>query len=204
MNNLVLSSYYLPCVSYIQQCVNSSAISIEVNDNYVKGSYRNRVHIASAAGILRLSIPLEKGKHQQQPIKAVRISYDQNWQRIHWQAICSCYNHSPYFEFYKDGLEVLYQKPVNFLADWNMELLQWLLNALKLKIPIQFTADYKETPAEGVVDARNLFSPKEVPTHVITYPQVFLSENGFLPDLSGIDMLFNIGGADMAIKLKQR
>jgi len=54
------------------------------------------------------------------------------------------------------------------------------------------------------VDARNLFSPKEVPTHVITYPQVFLSENGFLPDLSGIDMLFNIGGADMARKLKQR
>jgi hypothetical protein len=190
---LLLPSYYLPSIEYLRLCKKSDSILIEQCENHKKGNYTNRAHIASAGGILRLSIPLEKGKNQKQPIKDVRISYSEPWQHIHWQSLCSSYNHSPYFEFYKDGLEVFYKKKINFLIDWNTELLRWLFSVFKLTVDIQFTSEYHNVYHTGIADARNDFNPKNTISDSLIYPQVFESKNGFLPNLSSIDLLFNAG-----------
>jgi hypothetical protein len=195
MNSTVvlLSSHYLPCVEYMQLCAKSNTVIIEQYDNYIKGSYRNRAHIASAAGVQRLSVPLEKGKNQNLPMKDVRISYTENWQRNHWQSLCACYNHSPFFEFYKYDLEEFYKKKPHFLLEWNTRLLQWIFSVSKLKVTIRFTSEYNDKYTGEALDARNYFSPKSVVNSLAKYPQVFEPENGFLSNLSSIDMLFNTG-----------
>ncbi len=195
---LLLASHYLPCIEYMRLCASKDSILIEQHENYIKSSYRNRTLIASATGVLQLSIPLEKGKNQKQPMKDVRVSYNEPWQHIHWQSLCSSYNHSPYFEFYKDGLEVFYKKKINFLIDWNTELLRWLFSVFKLNAAIQFTPEYHRDYTAGIVDARNDFNPKNIIGNPVIYPQVFESQNGFLPNLSCIDLLFNAGAGKLA------
>ena len=84
----LLSIHYLPNVQWFSKLVVGNAV-IEQHENYVKGSYRNRCHIVAANGVLPISIPLQKGKHQQTPIREVRISYIDLWQKMHWQSIQS-------------------------------------------------------------------------------------------------------------------
>ena len=199
-SGLLLSSNYLPCIEYLHSCSAANSIIIEGHENYLKGSYSNRTHIVSAAGLLRLSIPLEKGKNQKQRMKDVRISYTENWQRIHWQSLCSSYNHSPYFQFYKDDIEAFYSTKPDFLIDWNTQLLQWLIAAFKLNVTINFTSDYTKDYPPTINDKRNGFSPKINNTNPIIYPQVFESAAGFIPNLSSIDLLFNAGAENLPKK----
>ena len=36
------------------------------------------------------------------PMKDIRISDHGNWRHLHWNAIESAYNSTPFFEYYKD------------------------------------------------------------------------------------------------------
>ena len=172
-------------------------VYLEAHEHYVKGSYRNRCHIAAANGVQRLSIPLRKGKHQQQPIREVRIAYDEPWQARHWQAIRSAYGSAPFFEHVADVLHPFFhQKKYDLLWDWNLDLLHRLLSLARLNTEIRFTETFGQAPP-GTLDFRETFHPKrpappERPAP-IRYPQVFEDRHGFLPDLSAIDLLFCSG-----------
>ena len=187
---MVIETQYLPPISYFAVLLKQQSISIEQYENYQKGSYRNRCHIATANGILRLSIPLEKGKNNQLPIKEVKIYNHDNWQTQHWRAIKSAYGKSPFFEFYADELAPFFQKKYDYLLDWNMDLLHFMIENIGLPVEIKRTDNYVEK-TDNLQDFRNLISPKRKTSfHNIYYGQVFEDKHGFLPDLSILDLLF--------------
>jgi hypothetical protein len=170
---------------------------IEQHEHYSKGSYRNRTHIAGSNGLTRLSIPLKKGKNEQQPIRETQIAWFEPWTKKHWQAIQSAYGNAPFFEFYKDELFPFFEKKYTYLFDWNMDLILKLKSLLGLEGEIIFSQTYvKEAPA-GVLDMRNRISPKvknpETEFSQLQYPQVFLEKHGFLSNLSILDLLFCTG-----------
>lgn len=188
----IIESQYLPPISYFAILLKQPSIFIEQYENYQKGSYRNRCHIATSNGILRLSIPLEKGKNNQTPIKEVKIYNADNWQIQHWRAIKSAYGKSPYFEFYADELFPFFQKKYDFLLDWNMDLLHFMTENLGLPIDIQLTDNYYKKE-DSIIDYRNKISPKKENPNLfqnLHYGQVFEDKHGFLPDLSILDLLF--------------
>ena len=119
---ILLETQYLPSIQYCSKFCSADPVVIEQHENYRKGTYRNRSHIASANGLLRLTIPLQKGKNQQQNIRTVRIAYNQPWQAQHWTSIQSAYGNSPFFEFYADELQPFFKKKETFLWDWNFQL----------------------------------------------------------------------------------
>lgn len=196
--NILIELQYLPPVQYFTILAASPNVQLESQEHYVKGTYRNRCHIASVNGVQRLSIPLRKGKNQQQSIRDVRIAYDQSWRSNHWHAIRSAYGNSPFFEHYADDISAFYRKKkYEFLWDFNLHLLLTLADLLGLKIELQLTPEYwKEAPA-NVTDFRNVISPKrEMPDaefNPVRYPQVFEDRLGFLPNLSIVDLLFCTG-----------
>ena len=102
MNSILIESQYIGACSYWNILLKSSAITIDKEEHYTKRSYRNRAHILGANGLLRLSIPLERGKQQHSKMKDVRISYNERWQDLHWQSFTSAYRRSPFFEYYED------------------------------------------------------------------------------------------------------
>ncbi len=194
MNEILLSTAYLPPIEYFATLVQSDAIKIEIHEHYCKQSYRNRCKIITANGLLNLSIPVNKINGNHTFSKDIRISYLSNWQSNHWRAIESAYNKSPFFLYYRDELEKFYTQSYDRLIDYNSALLSLLLKKLGISKTINFSEEFLKLNNSGN-DKRCSIHPKSVEEDVIFphYYQVFEQKYGFIPNVSIIDLLFNEG-----------
>lgn len=186
--------FYLPPVEFFSKVRQyKDNVFIERFEHFPKQTYRNRALIHSPQGKLALIVPVVKGSKVHTMVKDVRISYDFDWQRLHWMSMQTSYRSSAYFEFYEDDFAVFYQKKWDFLFDYNEELLGLLLKFLKLEIAWSYTSSYEDEYA-GLDDFRNSIHPKlTIKEPVVPYFQVFEDRNGFIPNLSVVDLLFNQG-----------
>ena len=190
----VLPMFYLPPVEYfVKLNTYKPDILIERDEHFPKQTYRNRANLCSPDGVLTLVVPVVKGSKTHTKIKDVKISYDFEWQRLHWLSLQACYRRSAYFEYYEDEFILFYEKKFPFLFDYNEQLLQFILKAVKLKVDFKYTESYE--PAYPLLDdLRSAINPKkENDFNQKTYFQVFEDRNGFLKNLSIIDLLFNQG-----------
>lgn len=196
---LLLELQYLAPIQYYAKLCSGQPILIEQHEHYIKRSYRNRAHILGANGVMRLTIPLKKGKNEGQSIRDVQIEYVQKWQQQHWQSIQSAYGKAPFFEHYSDELRPFFEKKHKFLFDFNLKLMENLMGLIDINPEISLTNNYTHKPSEDVLDLRNSIHPKEKhhkpdPHYQsITYAQVFQDKHGFVSDLSVLDLLFCIG-----------
>lgn len=191
---LILPSFYLPPIEYFS--VLKSAIDpvlIEKNEHFPKQTYRNRACIHSANGKLDLIVPVVKGAKVHTAMKDVKISYEFDWQRLHWLSLQTSYRSSAFFEFYEDELAPFYHSKWDYLFDYNMELTLVMLRLLKLNQTYSFTETYLD-PANVAGDYRTIIHPKkDTGFKTKTYFQVFEDRNGFLPNLSVLDLLCSQG-----------
>lgn len=191
-NIVIFTTLYLPPVSFFVDAFASDKIEIEACENFVKQTYRNRCSIYSANGKIDLTVNLEKCRRNHLPLKEVKISYNQAWNKMHWRAIVSAYNNSPFFMYYQHDLEVFYTKQYKFLLDYNTELLTLCLKWLGVKKEVAFTTEYFPVYTDGF-DFRNKHKTNNAKHDLIRYHQVFEDKHGFIPDLSIIDLIFNRG-----------
>ncbi|MDL2223600.1 WbqC family protein [Bacteroidales bacterium OttesenSCG-928-M11] len=194
---IYLSSAYLAPVSYYQ-LLNSdrSRFVIERNEHYIKQTYRNRCRIASANEVQTLSIPIVKPDSPKASIQDIRIADHANWRHLHWTAILSAYNSTPFFEYYADDFLPFYEKKYDFLFDFNEELRLKVCELLGISPVVSFSTEYKTEMDQNEVDCREAIHPKKCtkdPESFQPYYQVFKHKYGFQPDLSIIDLLFNMG-----------
>jgi hypothetical protein len=192
MKPLLLSTAYLPPLHYFSLILNHPTIYIEQYENFVKQSYRNRCEIYSSNGKQILSIPLIK-QSDKELIKDKKISYSEDWQKQHWRAITSAYKNSPFFEFFEDEIKPFYHQPYEYIIQYNTQLLYTVLNILRVKNEIQFTNQYVTEPY-NMIDKRNCSNINN-DNHFNTNPyyQVFSTKNGFISNLSCLDIIFNTG-----------
>lgn len=189
---LVASSCYFPPIDFFISLCFDNELLIDEHEHYVKQSFRNRFQILSANGILNLSVPISKDLPKT-PMNEVRINYQENWQKLHWKALESAYNKSPYFEFYKDELADLFQEKHDLLVDLNRSTLAWLLKKFKLKTSVKYSNTFVEQSVTQQ-DLRSLLSPKKPPVYKgYQYIQVFEDRFAFAPNLSALDILFSGG-----------
>ena len=182
---------YFPSVIFYKNSYGCTNIIFDQYEAYQKMSFRNRCIIAGANGAIHLSVPLQNGRNQKTMMKDVRISGAGKWQNDHWKSIVSCYNKSPWFEFYKDELQQLYEKHFEFLLDWDLACFEWSIQ--KLGLPVELSAAEKSIQEQGsdVLDFRDKILPKNYKDFAAApYHQVFESKTGFMPNLSILDLLF--------------
>ena len=190
---ILISTAYLPPVEYFSQILRADEIFVEKEENYLKQTYRNRCYILSAHGTQLLSVPVYLGSLHKTPVKEIRIDYSKRWQQVHLRAMTASYNASPYFEFYFENLERIISKNHEFLLDLNMALLESVLEILKIKKRLSYTT-YFEPIGDNTNDFRYKITPKkESAVTAIKYLQVFDNGGGFVPHLSIIDLIFNMG-----------
>lgn len=194
MKSILIESQYIGSCSYWKLLLDADTILIDNQEHFVKRSFRNRAHILGANGLLRLSIPLESGKHQHAAMKDVRISYNQDWQNLHWHSLTSCYRRSPFFEFYEDNFRKFYDNKFEFLIEYNTELLKTIAVILKADINFTYTEKYIKKEEFDGTDFRSFILPStESVIEFPVYPQVFNDRFDFIKDLSILDLLFNAG-----------
>jgi hypothetical protein len=196
---LLLETQYLPAVAWCAAIWPEKTVALEAAEHYQKGSLRNRCHIAGPNGPQRLSIPLVKGKHQQTPIREVRIAYEESWQRQHWRSIQAAYGSAPFYEHYVDDIRPFYEQKWTFLFDYNLDF-QSLILKKKLGWTGSFEVQSTYCPLgdwSAGTDLRGNISGdfQAFPAWFSAkrYPQVFEARNGFLPNLSVLDLLFCCG-----------
>lgn len=199
------STTYLGPVSYYVQLYVAKEARIEQWEHYVKQTYRNRCIIATAQGILPLTIPTESNGGEKCLIRDVRISDHGNWRHLHWNALEAAYRQSPFFEYYADDFRPFYEKNYRFLLDFNEQLRELVCNLIGFTPHVELSTEYLHKVPSSDIDLRTLIHPKHPCTEIQSaytpqpYYQVFSQRHGFLPDLSIIDLLFNMGPESLLI-----
>lgn len=169
-------------------------------EHFEKMTYRNRYYVTGPNGLIQLSIPLQHGRNQRCPMAEVIISNKERWQIQQWRTLVSVYNRSPYFSFYATTLEPLFLQPYIHLVDFNMATIQWLKQQLSLSFTETKTVSYKKEYDNNTIDIRKTFRPgmeKNAQQQAAPYYQLFSERNGFIPNLSMLDLLFSDGPGSM-------
>ena len=194
----LLSTAYFPPIQYYSKLVQENPIYIECFENYAKQSYRNRCDILGANGRLTLSVPVLKGARKKILTKDIQIEYVENWQKIHFKGIESAYRKSPYYEYYIDDIEPIFNKDFKYLIDLNEHIMSILNEIIEINPQIERTTDYiKDT--SGYIDWREGIHPKKSKRledenyTEVAYTQVFSDKFEYQENLSILDLIFNLG-----------
>lgn len=194
----LIESQYLPPIETLARLFPARSIRLEMMEHFIKASYRNRAVILGANGPLVLSIPIAGGRSQRRITGEIRIDNKLPWMHSHWMSIVSAYGRSPYFEHYKPDFEPIWLQEYDRLVDLNRRLLELLLPLCGMAADFEETTAYAAEP-EGAIDLRNAvlrtkgaINPPasfEMPA----YQQAFADRFSFVPNLSILDALFNLG-----------
>ena len=200
MSIALLQTTYFGPIQWYQKLYRYDQTLIEQYDSYQKQTYRNRCVIATANGLQALTVPVEHDtlniKNEMLKVKDLRISDHNNWRRIHWNALQSAYNESPFFDYYADDIRLFFEKKYEFLVDFNEAIRQTVCNLLDIHPQVSYTTDFSRQPSD-IDDYREVINAKHPQPDEDFQPrrywQVFEGKHGFQANLSILDLLFNMG-----------
>ncbi len=193
---LVYPTYFSPIIQYVA-LAKAENITFEVEDNYQKQTYRTRCYIYSPNGKQLLNIPVKNARlngvvgqaNSKQKTKDVQIEYSFDWQKQHIKSIEAAYRSSPFFEYYEDEIQAIYNSKPTFLLDFNLKCQDLIINLLQLDVTFAKTTVFEKTAANNQ-DMRSLADAKSTIDYELSaYTQVFDDKYGFIKNLSILDLL---------------
>lgn len=190
MTALLQTTYFGP-VQWYQKLARYDRCIIEQYDSYHKQTYRNRCVIATANGLQALTVPVEKDG---QCMKDIRISDHNQWRRVHWNALMSAYSESPFFDYYVDDIHPFFEQKYTFLVDFNEEIRQKMCELIDIHPQVEYSSQFEPAASNDFRDVIHAKHPQPDPDfQPKEYWQVFGHRYGFQPNLSILDLLFNMG-----------
>jgi len=196
MKKVLLSTTYFGPVQWYQKLYRAEEVFIERCESFQKQTYRNRCIIATTNGLQALTVPVERD--QGDLISTLRISDHGNWRHLHWNALKSAYGESPFFDYYQDDIRPFFEQRWDYLFDFNEAIREKMCELLDIQPKVNYTEMFTVEPtANNIIDYRSAIRPKHPePDSDFTskrYYQVYEQKHGFLPNLSILDLLFNMG-----------
>ncbi len=186
----VLEPTYFPPISHWKH-ISSNNLQWSINSRYNKQTLTNRTYIDSSNGELMLTVPIKhSGKNVPRKFSEIKIDNSSNWKKTHYKSIKICYQSSPFFEFYEDDISFFYESDYEYLHQLNFASINLVCNWINLEMPKEnFNAQEKEfinlIYLSNTKRTRELLEKK--------YTQTFQVSNGFINDLSILDLIFNCG-----------
>ena len=192
--SLFIPTYFSPIAQY-SEILKSDNVIFEMEDNFQKQSYRNRCYIYNSNGKQLLNIPVKdknRGSSERKKTKNMLVDNDVPWQEHHLKSLRTAYRNSPFYEFYEDDLNIIFEKKYNYLQDVNIDTYLFITDALQIKSNYSKTTEYMVDSNSN--DFRELSNAKKTPNKLVdTYIQMFDDKHGFIPNLSILDLLFMEG-----------
>ncbi len=190
----ILSSNYFGNIQYFSKLLNSDLSVIDVWENHTKQTFRNRCDIMGANGVMSLTVPVVKTHNTKTLMRDIEVDYATSWQKQHYRSIYSAYKNSPYFDYYIDKIEPIFNIKEKYLVDINIKTIDVSLELIKASPNISYSEKYIEKTDEGIVDYRDVVSPKyrgiDTEFSPDDYYQVFSEKLDFVGNLSILDLIF--------------
>jgi hypothetical protein len=184
---------------------------------YSRQSYQNRALLRTPDGSQWMSIPL-RGRQHGRPICEVEIHGTPNWIRKHWRALTYNYRATPFFEYYADRLQPVFDTDWVGLADLTSRTVELIRALLGIRTPLIRASDLEGAPdsVPDVMDAVGdthllvpriaLSSDRLLASSVLDFEETERHQHfdGFEPDTSALDILFNYGPEALGMIRRQR
>lgn len=184
--------------------------------DYEKNYFQNRNRIITPSGVKYITVPVNNGSKK---IKDIEIS-TKEWPGMRRKLLATIrqsYCKTPYFDQYFKELEAIYQKNDDKLIDLNIELLEKVLEWLRIHTVIHKASDLdcsgtksellanlcKAVGAETYLSGcsgrvyldTSFFSTIQIEYQAFRHPSYAQANTmEFIPYMSVIDSLFNVGG----------
>ena len=184
---------YFPPISH-WKFIKSKDLLWSINSRYNKQTLTNRTYMDSANGELMLTVPIKhSGKNQPRVYSDIKLDLSSDWKKNHFKSIKICYQSSPFYEFYEDDIISFFNLDYENLYDLNLKSIKMVCNWLKIKMPEDIyneknKYDYKIQDLTHLSNCKRTSYLKQK-----KYNQTFETKNGFINDLSIIDLIFNCG-----------
>lgn len=206
---------YLPWPGYFNKILQCDIFVFLDDVQYKKNEWQNRNKIKSANGELWLTVPVHYKFGQK--INEVEIDNKIFWRKDHLKSIKVNYQKTKFFKEFYPYVESLLSKEYKKLVEVNVESIKMLMDYLGIKKEIVFSSqlqvegektkrlvnickklscdvyisgigakDYLDISEFEKNNIKVVFQNYTVPE----YPQMF---GKFIPNLSIIDMIFNVG-----------
>ena len=193
---LSIELQYFPCINAIVDIVDCQSVLFNNEQPFKRSSFRNRMLLPGGNGLVSLSIPLVGGRSVKRPYSIVEIDYSSTWQRDHFRTLETIYGNSPFYFQYRDSLKEIFDKKPQYLVDWNLICLNWIVKKLKFNLNLiqhvnQLTDNLEARERIDFYLPSNHDKSEKGP--FIKYPQLFEDRIGFRPNVSIVDLLFNLG-----------
>ena len=215
---------YLPFAGFFHKVMLCDVFVIADHVQYERQEWQNRNKIRTESGWMWLTVPVLNNHNGGQKINEARVDNSVDWAVKHWRSIFFNYVKTPFFDYYKDAFRKIYEQKWEKLADLNESILRLILKELNLKAKIVKSSNFhleghktdlliemcKKLNADTYLSGigaktyveEDAFKRENITLlfqdfHHPVYCQRF---SPFIPNMSLIDLLFNVG-TDSAIKL---
>jgi hypothetical protein len=215
--------HFLPWLGYLERMKRADLFIVLDHVQFERGNYQNRTQYLMEGEKRWLTVPVEQNSYREtileKRIKNTNVGQMRWWGPNHFQTLRHAYRRAPYFERYSPWLQEIFERRWDRLAELNEALLEFLRDAFDISTPLvkssqlqiegarselvfnlcravgadTFLAgdggsrtylDRAAFEAGGIdVQFQNFRHPR--------YPQAGMQS--FVPGLSAIDLLFNVG-----------
>jgi hypothetical protein len=215
---------YIPWLGFFDKLARCDTFIIYDDTQYVHGGYQNRNRIRTAQGWRWLTIPIVHNHPQM--IKDVKIS-GTNWAKEHMRLITQNYEKTPYFQKYYPTINEALNSNHELLIDLDLHLIKLLAETLGIKTRMVRSSEFpysgndkneklvsmckfmnasvylSGSGGKSYVDEK-IFSANHINLqwHTYNHPVYPQSFSGFEPNMSIIDLLFNVGPQAKEVILK--
>ena len=210
---------YLPYFGFLCKVIHADVFVLVDHVQFLEKAFQNRNYIRSATDRILLTVPVVTKGRWRQSIRDVEIHNQIGWARRHWKSISLNYRKAPFFEAHGERLEALYDRPWRWLVDLDAALISLVMDGLGIKKKVLFSSELGVTGhktdllldicravgahtylsgagARVYVDEAKFGEAGLAHEFVELRPPVYRQcHPGFVPNLAGIDLLFNCGPA---------
>ena len=224
---VVLQPGYLPWLGYFD-LMRKADVFVHYDDvQFDKHGWRNRNRVKGPKGPVWLTVPVLHGGRSGQSILDIEIDNRQNWRRKHVSSIGQLYAQAPFLPAILPRLEEMLERPWGRLVDLDLAIIDWLAGELGIATPryraseLAIAGDRNErlidlcrhfgatrylsgNSAQAYLDvARFEDAGIEVVWHDYAHPSYAQLHGDFVPHLSVLDLILNVGNESLATLYRQ-
>ena len=213
----------MPWPGFFEKLLRADVFVLLDDVQFSKGDFQNRNRVKGREGAQWLTVPVAHRFGQK--INEVEVAGDA-WRAKHWKTLRSCYARAAHFEEFAGEFEELYARPWAKLSELNVEAIRVLARAFGVEKRLVYSSALGAVGQKSelvlnickAVGASRYYSGGAGITYLDAdafrregveivvqefehpvYEQLFMKEQGFVPNLSAVDLLFNRGAEGLGL-----